>query len=260
MVRKSSLLLVTIGGVGCLQEGRAPQPWKPAPVAFERTLLGYSVQGRPIDAYSYGWGADPVLVFGGFHGNEKASVHVAEKLIALLQGNSALPAGRSVVIVPNVNPDGYERNSRQNARGVDLNRNFPAANWKASEPGNSSHGGSAPLSEPEAQIVLDLVGELKPSLIISIHSISRNRQCNNFDGPGRAVARRMATRNGYPVKASIGYATPGSFGTWAGKELQIPTVTLELPRPADANQCWADNRGALMAAFQGPLDDRALGK
>ena len=32
----------------------------------------------------------------------------------------------------------------------------------------------------------------------------------------------------YPTESSIGYPTPGSFGTWAGVERDIPTITLEL--------------------------------
>ena len=50
----------------------------------------------------------------------------------------------------------------------------------------------------------------------------------------------------YPVTTSIGYSTPGSFGTWAGVERGIPTVTLELPSHHSAKRCWADNRRALL--------------
>ena len=32
----------------------------------------------------------------------------------------------------------------------------------------------------------------------------------------------------YPVEASIGYPTPGSFGTYCGVERNIPTITLEM--------------------------------
>jgi protein MpaA len=255
------MIVSTAALVGCIQARPAAYTGQTPPLPAVRALLGYSVEGRPIESFTFGHGPAPVLVLGGFHGNEQASVYVAEELVSMLNGSPTLLAGRCVVVVPNVNPDGYVRDTRKNVRGVDLNRNFPTGNWVPSDPRDGSHGGPASLSEPESQIVLDLVRHLEPGLIISIHSISRNRQCNNFDGPGEAVAALMATHNGYPVKPSIGYPTPGSFGTWAGRELGIPTITLELPRPAPAEECWATNREALVAAIQHePAQSVALGK
>jgi protein MpaA len=218
------------------------------------------VEGRTIPAYSFGAGDRPLLVLGGFHGNEQASVHVSEQFIQLLRSDPSLSSGGRVVVVPNVNPDGYERGTRKNARGVDLNRNFPTGNWKRSEPAHPSHGGPEPLSEPEARLVLNLVQELNPSVIVSIHSITRNRHCNNYDGPAQAIAARMAAENGYPATASIGYPTPGSFGTWAGREQGIPTITLELPRPAPADQCWIANRRALAVVIDCSAELVAVGK
>lgn len=52
--------------------------------------------------------------------------------------------------------------------------------------------------------------------------------------------------NGYPVAATIGYPTPGSFGAWAGIELGIPVITLELPSHDSPKRCWEDNREALL--------------
>ncbi len=222
--------------------------------------LGYSVEGRPIVAHTFGTLEHPVLIVGGFHGNEQASVHVSEKLIDMLRGDPGLCAGGGLVVVPNVNPDGYKRGTRKNARAVDLNRNFPTGNWTQSHQDHPSHGGSAPLSEPESRAVLELVQKLKPSLIISVHSITHDRQCNNYDGPARAIATRMGAENGYRVTESMGYPTPGSFGTWAGQERGIPVVTLELPRPAAPERCWDDNRGALLAAIEAQSGAVAMGK
>ncbi len=262
MIRRVAMIVSTVALMGCIQQGRpAAYTSQTLPGPAVQALLGYSVEGRLIASFTFGHGPAPVLVLGGFHGNEQASVHVAEELVAMLNDTPSLLAGRCVVVVPNVNPDGYVRDTRKNARGVDLNRNFPTEDWAPSDRSGGSNGGPASLSEPESQIVLDLVRQLEPSLIISIHSISRDRECNNFDGPGEAVAARMATHNGYPVKPSIGYLTPGSFGTWAGRELGIPTITLELPRPAPAEECWARNREALVAAIQHePVQAVAMGK
>ena len=107
-------------------------------------------------------------------------------------------------------------------------------------------GGDEPASEPETISVMGAVERYQPSRIIAIHSIGGHRHCNNYDGPGRAVATAMGRANGYPVMASIGYPTPGSLGTWAGRERRIATITLELPSHHSTRRCWEDNRQALL--------------
>lgn len=55
----------------------------------------------------------------------------------------------------------------------------------------------------------------------------------NYDGDAFEVAQKISDITGYPVEPSIGYPTPGSFGTWAGIEKKIPTITLELDEEID---------------------------
>ena len=100
---------------------------------------------------------------------------------------------------------------------------------------------------PETRTVIRVVEKFRPDAIITVHSINRNRFCNNFDGPGRELAQRLSKSNKYPVTSTIGYPTPGSFGTWAGVERGIPTITLELPSHISAKRCWEDNREAMLS-------------
>ncbi len=58
----------------------------------------------------------------------------------------------------------------------------------------------------------------------------------------------MAKFNGYRVSDSIGYPTPGSLGTYAGVERNIPIITLELP-PVSLEESWEQNRDALLEAL-----------
>jgi len=109
-------------------------------------------------------------------------------------------------------------------------------------------GGTSPASEPETEAVMSVVKRFRPTRIVTIHSIGGDRHCNNYDGPGRALALAMRRHNRYPVTASIGYPTPGSFGAWAGVERNIATVTLELPSRHSPKRCWEDNLGALLSA------------
>ena len=211
--------------------------------------IGESVEGRKLQAFQLKRDGAPVtMVLGGFHGDEPKSVTVALKLIDFLQAEPATKTGGGWFIVPLVNPDGFARRRRRNANRVDLNRNFPTENWIEIPRRSRMHGGSAPGSEPETLAIIRAINKVEPARIITVHSISGGRHCNNYDGPGKKLASLMSGHNRYPVTESIGYPTPGSFGTWAGKERGIPTITLELPSLASPKRCWEDNRLALLAA------------
>jgi protein MpaA len=216
---------------------------------MQTETLGTSVQQRPIILDTFGDGPVGTLVIGGIHGDETTSIVLARRLVDLLKTENLSGVDGAVAIIPVANPDGFEAGKRTNARRVDLNRNFPAKNWATTRPGKY-HGGTAPLSEQETLVLKNVVERLHPRRIVSIHSITRGRQCNNYDGPGEALAKRMSAHNGYPVTANIGYPTPGSFGSWAGGDLQIPVITLELPRDLPADKAWEQNREALLEAIQ----------
>lgn len=208
---------------------------------MQRAIIGQSVEGKPIEMLRFGNGTSPVLVLAAIHGDEPTSRFMTDRLIQQL----AVDPSANVAVIPCANPDGLENDTRTNAHGVDLNRNFPAANWKHTHPARN-FGGPAPLSEPESLALLHLIESLKPRLIISIHSM--DHPCNNYDGPGEPIAQLMSQHNGYPVRDNIGYPTPGSLGSWAGIDRHIPIITLELPRHQSGEQAWLANREALMAA------------
>lgn len=221
--------------------------------------VGRSVEGRPIYQVDFGTGDDVTLFFSCFHGAERSTPLFAFEFASLLHADSSLlKDGKRVVIIPILNPDGFARGTRNNARGVDLNRNYPTANWgQQPEEGRRVDFGESPASEPETRLVLKLLAEVQPDKILSIH---QPLHCNNPDGPaGMGIARLMAEYNGYPIEPYIGFPTPGSFGTYAGKEWMIPMVTLELPRgtPGSAafKKMWMDNRDALLAVVNANLED-----
>jgi protein MpaA len=222
----------------------------PQAVGPQTEVLGYSVQGVPVVAHHFGRSGERVLIFGGIHGNEENSAELARLLVDELQRRPDVWSDRRVTVLPVANPDGVVTRSRTNSRGVDLNRNFPAKNWAGGDRG-PNYGGDAAASEPETQVLVRLVETFSPERIVSIHAIFGGRECNNYDGPGAGLAQLMAGENKYPVRRSIGYPTPGSFGTWAGNERQIPTITLELPQGLPGGDCWERNRTALLAAIRG---------
>lgn len=221
----------------------------PAALALHTEVLGQSAQGTPLKLELFGDGPDTVFIFGGIHGNEAASAALAHNLAAWLRENPDLWTGRTIAVLPEANPDGLRAGTRQNAAGVDLNRNFPARNWRP--PKRRSAHGAQPGTEPETLALMHAVETLRPSRILALHVMSNGGSCNNYDGPAANLARQMTGSNGYPVRANIGYPTPGSLGSWAGVDRGIPTITLELPAGASATEIWRANRDALLAFIRG---------
>lgn len=199
-------------------------------------ILGYSVNNQPILGYQFGHGDTPVLIFSGIHGNEVSAIELGRALLDTLLQTKANPQ-LSLLVIPLANPDGFSAGTRRNANDVDLNRNFATENWQPENPAAYLYSGTAPASEPETQILQKIISRQQPQFIFSIHS---PLACVNWDGPADELAQELAIRTGYPAKPDIGYSTPGSFGTYAGVERQIPTITLELNQyetPAQIGIC-----------------------
>ena len=214
-------------------------------------VIGASRKGVPIKMHLYGNDTRPLLVFGAIHGDEPNTAGVTRRLIEHLDAHPEAYRNCGVAVIPVANPDGLALKRRGNAREVDLNRNFPARNWQPSEKGRY-HGGTHHSSEPETLALIKAIELLDPRGIVSLHCIRRGRHGNNFDGPGDDLAKLLASRNGYRVLKTIGYPTPGSFGSWAGVDRAIPTVTLELPSDLDTDAAWRENREALLDAISKP--------
>jgi protein MpaA len=126
-------------------------------------VLGRSREGRPVVAYELG---DPaslrrVLVVGCIHGNECAGIAILDRLRQL--GSFK---GVDLWLVPDANPDGHAAGTRANARGVDLNRNFP---WRWRPLVGASYSGPGPASEPETRIATTLIRRLRPKITIWFH-------------------------------------------------------------------------------------------
>ncbi|OHB65320.1 MAG: hypothetical protein A2Y77_02890 [Planctomycetes bacterium RBG_13_62_9] len=248
------LLLGVLAVAGCYEpepspkilgeEQRAVLPPAQLPPLKQR-VLGRSVQGRAIIIQTAGQGSDTTLVMATIHGNEPAGTPLVNRLGEHLRANPQLLAGRRVILMPVANPDGLAAGTRENARGIDLNRNFLASNRI-----NNATNGHAPLSEPEARALQTVISDYRPSRIISIH---QPLTCVDYDGPAGALATRVAQYCDLPIK-KLG-AKPGSFGAYAGEELKIPIITLELPESAsklDAAALWAQYGKSLLAAIMYP--------
>ncbi len=187
-----------------------------------------------------------ILLLGGIHGDEYASVSVVFKWLAKLDRNhSGLFHWR---IIPLLNPDGLlrEKSQRTNARGVDLNRNFPSMNWqdetqdywiRRTGKNPRRYPGPAPLSEPESRWFHEEIGRFRPSVIVSVHAPSH---VVDYDGP-REPPEKLG-----PLYLNLMGTYPGSLGRFAGVLMGLPVVTIELPSagimpsPAEQTRIWND--------------------
>jgi protein MpaA len=191
----------------------------PAPPPAHVEVIGRSVQGRPIRAFELRGGSKVVLVFGCIHGNERAGIPV----VKLLE-RRAVP-GIDLWLVPDLNPDGVARGTRQNAHGVDLNRNFPAMWLRIGRPGSPQYSGTRPLSEPESRAARNLIRRLRPRLTIWFH---QPQALVRAWGPSRAAGRRFARLAGMRYR-SLAWPN-GSAPNWQNHlDPRSPSFVVELP-------------------------------
>ncbi|MBR6162787.1 murein peptide amidase A [bacterium] len=172
-----------------------------------------------------------ILFIGVFHGDEPQGEALIKRFIKNLDETKLV---NKLLFIPCLNPDGKDLNTRQNANRVDLNRNFPTQNWEVVQ--NPDYfGGDRPESEAETRFMAEIIEEYKPSFILSFHAPF---EIVNFDGPAHIEAEKIAELCGYPSQGDIGYSTPGSFGTYAGVERNIPIITLELSETESIDDLW----------------------
>ncbi len=204
---------------------------------------GVSVEKRPIEYHVIGRGPEVIFIMAAIHGDEPAGIPIVKQLAEYLQqSRQGFLNGRTVVLLHVANPDGIAKNTRHNANGVDLNRNFATQNRI-----NNEKYGLAPLSEPESYIIRQIILQYKPERIVSIH---QPYACIDYDGPGRMLADHMAKYCDLPIK-KLG-ASPGSLGSYAGETLGIPTITFEMQEfdsDLEPRVLWHKYGQALLAAI-----------
>ena len=218
-------------------EPAAGKSWRP-----QWQTIGTSVQGRPLRITRLGQGPRRVLWVGGIHGNEREGRISTSELPHALVETLGATESITLTILEDVNPDGTAQNTRGNARGVDLNRNYPADNFKPSR-----LFGLKPLDQPEAKALHDLILDERPHLVIVAHSWHDDHFIN-FDGPSEHLAERFSKLSGYRVKPSDAISpTPGSLGSWVGGKLGIAILTLEYHRGKEPWAAWRETKAAILA-------------
>jgi hypothetical protein len=138
------------------------------PAVIEVQVIGKSVAGRRIRAWHLGQRQEEfsedipsVVLVSTMHGNERAT----QQILASLRDGVRLYEV-DLWVVPVYNPDGLARNTRKNARGVDLNRNYPY-DW--AELDGNYESGPKPASEPETKAMMKFLTAIRPDYVLSFH-------------------------------------------------------------------------------------------
>lgn len=273
------LILAGVGWLGytTLQSKPTAPEIEPVPVVedvleapyFEQSIIGTSIEGRPIEAYRFGTGSTALMFVGGIHGGyEWNSTLLAWQAIERLTTNpSEVPPELTVYIIPALNPDGLalvvgtssrftladvpnpnERVAagRFNANEVDLNRNFdcnwaPESTWR-SQPVSA---GTAPFSEPEAAAFRDFALAVEPAAVAFWHSRANNvygSACNNgVLTLTNELGERYASAADYGwVRLFDAYPITGDVEGWlASVGIAAVTVELESANQTEWDRNWA---------------------
>jgi protein MpaA len=183
--------------------------------------IGHSSEGRPIVVERAGNPAGVrVLVVGCIHGNECAGLPVIRALRRITGGSADL------WLVPTVNPDGRAHDTRQDARGVDLNRNW-SSGWRAGgRPFDAYYGGPRPFSERETRVARNLIQRIHPQITIWFHQ--HMNLIWAYGNPGARVGRVYA--RAAHMRLYRHPSLPGTSTLWQDRHLPgTAAITVELP-------------------------------
>jgi murein peptide amidase A len=247
---RALVLLACAGALGSATvaaraHSASPVPSRPVPIRI--VVVGYSVDRRPIRAFVVG---DPaasrrILIVGCIHGTEPAGEAITRRLRSL-----APPAGAVWWLVDQFNPDGCLAGTRQNAHGVDLNRNAPWRWQHLEQLGGTFYSGPYPLSEPESRAINTLVKRLRPAVSIWYHQHAT--LVDSSSGGDPAIESRYAHTVGLPFRAYPSFV-PGSVTSWQDAAFPHGTAfVVELPAGALPPASVALHVAAILALSKPP--------
>lgn len=222
-------------------------------------VIGTSVNGNTISAYTFGTGEKELLLVGGIHGGYSwNTAQLAYELIDYLATIEDTLNIR-ITVIPLLNPDGFSstfgttgkltatqiatvpsntESGRFNGNDVDLNRNFDCQ-WQAKGvwQNRTVSGGKSAFSEPEAQAIQSYIQKYRPTAVIAYYSAAGGvyaSNCNNgVTEDTIALMNTYGDAAGYKTFESYDYyATTGDMANWFAKQ-NIPAISVLLTTHKD---------------------------
>ncbi|WGL53475.1 DUF2817 domain-containing protein [Nocardioides sp. BP30] len=214
------------------------------PAVVEKMVIGHSVRHRPILAYHLGQqgpGIPTVVIVSTMHGNERQIQQIPK---ALRDGRRI--RGVDLWVVPVMNPDGLAADTRQDARGVDLNRNFPT-HWVHT----TGHYGSGPraASEPETRAMMSFLLKVRPDRLISFHQPLHGV---DLDSRRPSFSRKVSRALHLPVShVKCGGVCGGTMTQWFEAHLPGSAITVEYGAHPASHTLRVQAPKALLRLFGG---------
>jgi hypothetical protein len=238
-----------------------------------QSVIGTSVEGRPITAYHFGTGESDVLLVGGVHGGYSWNTALVafEAIDYLGENPDKIPANVRVTVVPVLNPDGLNKTlgtagrfakgdvpkdqaqrtaGRFNANTVDLNRNFDC-DWQKNAKWQDKNvsGGESAFSEPESRAVKSYIEKSAPSAVVVWYSAAGGvfaSNCHNGVLPETTeITNVFSDASGYRAYEEFNfYEITGDMVNWLAGE-DIPAISVLLTTHEDIE--WDKNRAGIDA-------------
>ncbi|MTB85282.1 hypothetical protein GGQ24_13155 [Nocardioides sp. zg-578] len=223
-------LLAAVVGLAAVLTTATTAPAAPAaaekaaaerPAVVGKRVLGTSVEGRDIVAWHLGEPGGPgvptVVLISTMHGDEPATRHI---LRSLRDGDPVV--GVDLWVVPTYNPDGLAAGTRRNARGVDLNRNYP---YRWADLDGRYESGPKAASEPETKAMMAFLDDVRPDRLLSFHQPLHGV---DTDTKRPRFARTVARHLGLPRKTfDCGGVCHGTMTGWFNDRFAGAAVTVE---------------------------------
>ncbi len=207
----------------------------------EHRIIGHTVKGRGIVAWRVGQPSArrKVVVLAAMHGNETGPSRILKNLL-----NGRRIRGADIWLVPQYNRDGVIRRTRQNAHGVDLNRNFPR-HWQRQ--GGTYNSGPRPASEPETKAVMAFLRKIRPAYVVSFHQPLRG--VGRAGSKGASFVRKLHRGLRLPVKSfNCSGRCHGTMTEWYNANFRGVAVTVEYGRSVSRNQATRTGPNGLLRA------------
>jgi predicted deacylase len=217
-------------------------PRRPAVVGHR--VIGHTVTGRAIHAWRLGerTARRRVVVLAALHGTETAPRRI---LRSLRDGRPR--RGLDLWLVPTVNPDGVARGTRQNAHGVDQNRNFPRE-WARLD--GTVESGPEPASEPETRALMRFLRRVDPRFVVSFHQPLHGVDVH---GPKQRWFARRLSRELHLPRTDFACGSRGCHGTltqWFNHNFDGVAVTVEYGEHPSAERMTARAPRQLLRALR----------